>query len=1099
MKFRDLSMRKKIGALVLILLIFDVISYYMVIYNSNSSKLDTVRVDLAGKNRMLSQRLIALAEITQSDDHEKASKAKLELTKTVQVFNNNIHLLKDGGIADPVRPEFRLEPSNSDVLPAIHELEKSFRDHVGLINTLLKQSTYLYGYPTTGIQPNSHKIRVKNEEVINAQNELENLLLKGVLLAKAQVLVKNIAAISESKQQNFHSLLLFIALINVVVIAFAFWFLNQYITNPLQKVKDVVSEVASGDFTHKVNIHSNDEIGQVAESINKMIANITRASSFADHIGNNKLEEEFEVLGKNDILGASLMTMRSNLIHVAEEEKKRNWINEGLAKFVDITRDTQDVERFYNTVLSSLIRYIQANQGYLYVLNDEVKGQEPSMEIKALYAYGKQRYLEEKTIVKYKQGLAGQAWFDKDILYFTDVPKEYVRITSGIGEALPRCLIIIPLMINEAVVGILEIASFETFEAHHVEFLRKLSETIAGTISNVKTTERTKYLLEQSQQATEEMRAQEEEMRQNMEEMAATTEEMQRKDREMSKLMSQMKVAQEEMEQQNILIAEKASESQGILDGVNATMATIEFTPDGNVLSANDNFLHTMHCTLDEIKGKNHRNFVPSDIVYTGEYASFWTDLSSGKSKKGIFKRVAFDGKIIWLNAIYNPICDAKGKVIRVIKFATDITEQVEKEAQIAAQMGIIDSVAIVSKTDLKGNITYVNDEFLKWSKYSREEVMGKNHRLLKSGEQDDQIFVEMWKTISSGKLFRGEIKNKAKDGSFYWVDAIVAPVLDETGKPKEYIAQRFVINEQKEKERLIQQTLEEARTQEEETRQNMEEMQAQQEEMMRQTRKLAKEEALKRGVLEGIDATMATIEFTPDGFVVHANENFLRVMKCALEDIVGKHHHEFLPKEEMDKEDYKHFWQHLANGMDKKGIFKRVNSKGEIVWLNAIYNPIKNADGDVEKVIKFATDLTEQKQQEAEIEAQTNIINTVAIVSKTDLLGNITYANDEFCKWSGYTKEELMGKNHRILRHPDMPKEAFEEMWRTISSGNIWRGEVKNRAKDGSVYWVDAIIAPIFDDYGKPKEYIAQRFVINDKKEKEERLNQLLEQIEKG
>lgn len=136
---------------------------------------------------------------------------------------------------------------------------------------------------------------------------------------------------------------------------------------------------------------------------------------------------------------------------------------------------------------------------------------------------------------------------------------------------------------------------------------------------------------------------------------------------------------------------------------------------------------------------------------------------------KGEFKRINGAGEEVWLNAIYNPIRNAAGQVIKVVKFATDITAEKEKERLNKAQTDIIDFVAIVSKTDLKGNITYVNDEFLKWSKYTKEELMGKNHRILKSGEQDDAIFVEMWKTISSGKIFRGEVKNKAKDGSFYW------------------------------------------------------------------------------------------------------------------------------------------------------------------------------------------------------------------------------------------------------------------------------------------------------------------------------------------
>lgn len=126
--------------------------------------------------------------------------------------------------------------------------------------------------------------------------------------------------------------------------------------------------------------------------------------------------------------------------------------------------------------------------------------------------------------------------------------------------------------------------------------------------------------------------------------------------------------------------------------------------------------------------------------------------------------------------------------------------EMKRMQLEMHAQTGIINQVAIVSKADVRGNITYVNEEeFLKWAKYCREELIGKNHRMLKSGHQSDEVFKEMWQTISSGKIWRGEVKNRAKDGTHYWVDAIIAPILGANGKPKEYIAQRFVLHEKTE------------------------------------------------------------------------------------------------------------------------------------------------------------------------------------------------------------------------------------------------------------------------------------------------------------
>lgn len=194
------------------------------------------------------------------------------------------------------------------------------------------------------------------------------------------------------------------------------------------------------------------------------------------------------------------------------------------------------------------------------------------------------------------------------------------------------------------------------------------------------------------------MRAQEEEMRQNMEEMAATQEEMQRKELEMTQMvermqqqeeemrqnMEEMAATQEEMEKQNAVIAEKAAESQGILEGINATMATIEFTPEGNVITANDNFLTTMKTTLQDIQGKHHSGFVPTEIKSSTEYKTFWTDLAQGIDKKGEFKRINTLGETVWLNAIYNPIKNAAGEVVKVIKFATNITEQKKKEEQLS-------------------------------------------------------------------------------------------------------------------------------------------------------------------------------------------------------------------------------------------------------------------------------------------------------------------------------------------------------------------------------------------------------------------------------
>lgn len=481
-------------------------------------------------------------------------------------------------------------------------------------------------------------------------------------------------------------------------------------------------------------------------------------------------------------LGKSLMSMKKYLLDLSEEEKKRNWLNEGLAQFSDVLRNKQslDLASLADQILTNLVKYVNANQGAIFILD----GDEDDQHLKMIscYAYDKKKFLNKRFEIG--EGLAGQCVLEKQTNYLKQVPINYVNITSGLGQATPRAILISPLIINENVFGVLELASFDEFQSYKIDFINKLSENIASSIKNEKDNERTRMLLNASQQQAEELKSQEEEMRQNMEEMQAT---------------------QEEMERKSIELSRASAETNGLLKGINSTMATIEFTPEGVVLNANGNFLKVMKYTLDEVVGKHHRKFVPKEILDGNDYKTFWRRLASGQSETGIFKRMDSSGNTVWLNAIYNPILNTNNEVIKVVKFATDIT---------------------------------VEQELLAESK----------------------------------------------------------------------------------------------------------------------------------GILRGIDVTMATIEFRPDGTIIKANDNFLKTMRYTLRDIQGAHHSKFVPKEIFESTEYKTFWGRLASGESITGAFKRVDSAGNTVWLNAIYNPIFNASNEVIKVVKFATDITADRERAEKI-----------------------------------------------------------------------------------------------------------------------------------
>jgi two-component system, NarL family, sensor histidine kinase NreB len=250
-----------------------------------------------------------------------------------------------------------------------------------------------------------------------------------------------------------------------------------------------------------------------------------------------------------------------------------------------------------------------------------------------------------------------------------------------------------------------------------------------------------------------------------------------------------------------------------------------------------------------------------------------------------------------------------------------------------------LDQSSIVAITDAKGKITYVNDTFCTISQYTREELMGKDHRIINSGFHSKEFMTKLWETISRGKVWKGEIKNRAKDGTYYWVNTMIVPFLGEDGAPYQYLAIRSEITELK-----------------------------------------RVEEELTKSLNELVD------------------------LKSALDES--------------------------------------------------------------------------------------------SIVAITDAKGKITYVNDTFCTISKYTQEELIGKDHRIINSGFHSREFMATLWKTISSGKVWKGEIQNRAKDGTSYWVDTTIVPFLNEQGEPYQFLAIRSEITERKRAEEEIKLMTAQL---
>jgi methyl-accepting chemotaxis protein len=404
-----------------------------------------------------------------------------------------------------------------------------------------------------------------------------------------------------------------------------------------------------------LSLASNERLTQQLEIINKGI-------EFAEQIANGHLDQKFQA-AEDDKLGQALVKMHTYIFEANQKTENENFVNIGIAKVSELIRnyDTQ-IDDLSDKIISFLTRYIGANQGSLFVINDSED--EKYLELTGCYAYGQKKYLQ-KTILP-GEGLVGQCYLEKDLIILSEIPDDYIRITSGLGEALPRFIVICPMIVNETVYGVMEFAFFHKAEPYKIELLKKAGESLAASINTLRINLNTQKLLQETRVQTESMRVQEEELRQNLEELNAAQEELSR-------------------------------------------------------------------------------------IVTISE----------------------------------------------------------SQKAEMAIRERVFSLTTILSESDEYGTITMVNEKLCAVSKYTPEELIGKPHNIFRHPDMPPVLFKLFWTTIKKGQAFNAIIKNKAKDGTHYWVDAHVVPIFDELGNFKKYIGARYHITNDEFAEKLYNQQAE--------------------------------------------------------------------------------------------------------------------------------------------------------------------------------------------------------------------------------------------------------------------------------------------------
>ncbi len=536
-----------------------------------------------------------------------------------------------------------------------------------------------------------------------------------------------------------------------------------------------------------VTFFSVNYFSKILEKKQKIIDSEKHKTQRIEEFTKNLIEEDFSQdfeSDKNDSLGKSLLNLRDKLkdnkekdLKRRKEDEQRNWIAEGLARFGDILRnEIDDIESLSFNVIKELTKYINATQGGFYILRND-NGQKKYFDMTAFFAYDRKKFADKQ--IAWGDGLIGTSAAEKKSIYITDVPGDYVNVTSGLGFTNPKSILIVPLIKDEELFGAIEFASLNKIEPHQVDFVEKIAENIASTLSMAEINIKTTRLLEETKAQTEALASQEEEMRQNMEELQATQEE-----------------------------ATRQAEKFVLLENtVNHTLIRAEYDKEGYLLYANTKFLNKLGYSLtEEVEGKHISEFIgKKDRKWFDE---IWDNLSKGgRHFEGYMKHITKSGKDLWTMATYTCIRREDNEVDKILFLAIDTAEH--KNLSLKME-GIIDSVnrsGIKIEFDINGNITDYNESFQHIFKYTNTELASLSvFDLINPLELD--IFNKKWETVIKGVGFQGQFKVKTKNDEEKWIRGAFSVIYDMYGDvDKIFFIGQDVTNEKQMEINLREQT----------------------------------------------------------------------------------------------------------------------------------------------------------------------------------------------------------------------------------------------------------------------------------------------------
>ncbi|OJJ23811.1 hypothetical protein BKI52_05525 [marine bacterium AO1-C] len=759
----------------------------------------------------------------------------------------------------------------------------------------------------------------------------------------------------------------------------------------MQTIKEALSTLTLIEKQSEIE-RSNQELENNVKEKTENLQRALETSQTTEEELRQNMEELQATQDEMQMQSRKIMESQDAMKKVEQELRQRQqdmertqWLESNLSKFDDLMRLNYDksLEEFSDVILLNLADLLNGSQAALYVYDEE----EDIIEMKGGYACTPKTV--KKPTFQIGEGVLGQILKTQKTHYLEDLPIDSATVESALSRISNKSLIVVPLLYNEKIQGVLELASLQKMSDLHRQFIDRLSQNIASMLQNIRSVLRTQKLLNQS--------------------------------REMTDLL-QRNAAQ--IEQTQLEIERRAAEFQAQFNAINLSMLVVEFTEEGEIKEVNEKFLKLSKYTRDELVGQHHSNLLPVKIAESEDYKQFWRKVHEDEYYETEHKLVTQDGGTFWVRANYYclateqkkksknvyaepeqapakvaqavnggyqtdsappvsasySVSGAQSHIETIMMIGWDISLQKLQEQQIKQNLGELQnremesqqsirqmqklqeelevrakeyqgqlqainlSIAMITM-DRDGVILSMNDKFSEIFDYGKDELIGQHHEILvRDGYSKSKPYRKLWQQLYKNEFVEGEFKGIAKSGGIVWLRGSYYPITDARNNLSTILVLAYDITKEREQAAQIKQHISDLEKVGQELEMKTNEMSAQ---------------------LEVVNQISGLVELSPEGEILSVNELFLDFANYdKAEELVGKHHRVLVAPSAVKTKAYKNLWETLQKGEDIEGIYEYIAKDKAKIKLQGSFFPIKDSEGKIFKIIHLTLDITTDSKQ---------------------------------------------------------------------------------------------------------------------------------------